>query len=80
MREIDSSYDEQLAALSEINWSLREQVIELTLSIAAMRENAALPSNSNSSDIRAAVRDHAGRPRVAGSARSGNVMKVRGHK
>jgi hypothetical protein len=44
MREINSSHDANLAALSDINHSLRQQVIELVLTIAAMRENADLPS------------------------------------
>jgi hypothetical protein len=44
MREINSSPDANLVALSEINHSLRQQVIELVLTIAAMRENADLPS------------------------------------
>jgi hypothetical protein len=44
MRELDSDQDAQLAALNEINHSLRQQVIELVLSIAAMRENADLLS------------------------------------
>ena len=44
MRKVDSDQDAQLAALNEINHSLRQQVIELVLSIAAMRENADLLS------------------------------------
>lgn len=44
MREVDSDQAAQLAALNEINHSLRQQVIELVLSIAAMRENADLLS------------------------------------
>ena len=42
MSELDSDQEAQLAALNEINRSLRQQVIELVLSIAAMRENADL--------------------------------------
>jgi hypothetical protein len=80
MREIDSSYDEQLAALSEINCSLREQVIELTLSIAEMRESAGLLSNVRSGSVRATSYDHVAAPRVSGSVRSATVVKMRGHK
>jgi hypothetical protein len=54
MREIDSNHDAQLAALSEINHSLRRQVIELILSIAAMREDADLLSGTISGGVRSA--------------------------
>ena len=79
MRELDSDQDAQLAALNEINHSLRQQVIELVLSIAAMRENADLLSGI-SCGVRTANCGPAKMTRPFGSAKSGNVMKMRGQR
>jgi hypothetical protein len=54
MRQVDSNHGAQLAALNEINHSLRQQVIELVLSIAAMREDADSLSRTFSKEVRTA--------------------------
>jgi hypothetical protein len=81
MREINSNQDANLAALSEINHSLRQQVIELVLSIAAMRENVELPSATISPAPGAANRGLAKMQRAFDSARSpASVKKARNHR
>ena len=76
MREVDSSHNAQLAALSEINHSLRQQVIELVLSIATMRENA----DSRPGTVSGAA---CGRPKMTrtfASAKSADFAKMRGQR
>jgi len=76
MREVDSSHHAQLAALSEINHSLRQQVIELVLSIATMRENA----DSGPGTVSGAA---CGRPKMTrtfGSTKSADFVKMRGQR
>lgn len=79
MREVDSN-DAQLAALSEINHSLRQQVIELVLSIAAMREDAGRLSGTISGGTRTANCERAKMTRAFGSTKSADIMKMRGQR
>lgn len=79
MREVDSN-DAQLAALSEINHSLRQQVIELVLSIAAMREDVDLLSGKISEGTRTANCERAKMARTFGSIKPTNIMKMRGQR
>jgi hypothetical protein len=73
MREINSNDDAQLAALNEINHSLRQQIIELSLSIAAMRETADITGG-----IRGAHRDRDQITGSFGSSKSATVLRMRG--
>jgi hypothetical protein len=79
MREVDSN-DAQLAALSEINHSLRQQVIELVLSIAAMREDVDLLSRTISEKKRTVNCQRAKMTRAFGSIKSTDIMKMRGQR
>jgi hypothetical protein len=79
MREVDSN-DAQLAALSEINHSLRQQVIELVLSIAAMREDVDLLSRTISEEKRTVSCQRAKMTRAFGSIKSTDIMKMRGQR
>ena len=80
MREIDSNDDSQLAALSEINHSLRRQVIELVLSIAAMREDADPLLRTISRGVSSPNCGRAKMTRAFGSTKSVGIMKMRGQR
>lgn len=82
MREVDSNHDAQLAALSEINHSLRQQVIELVLSIAAMRKDADMLSGTISGEVRTANCGRAKTTRAfrstkSADTKSADTMKMR---
>jgi hypothetical protein len=80
MREVDSN-DAQLAALSEINHSLRQQVIELVLSIAAMREDVDLLSGTISEGKKRTMNcERAKMTRAFGRIKSTDIMKMRGQR
>lgn len=72
MSEINSNYDAQLAALNEINHSLRQQVIELSLSIAEMRETA-----DRIGRIKGGVYDGGTMAGSFGQDKSATVLKMR---
>ena len=76
MREIDSHHDTQLEALNEINHSLRQQVIELVLSIAAMREDADVLSGTISGEIRTANCGRAKTTRAFRSTKSADTKST----
>lgn len=82
MREVNSSEDASLAALSEINQSLRQQVIELVLTIAAMRENAEPPSTMIPFGVGETNRGMVKMRRAFRSTKSGDSLKnkARGHR
>jgi len=50
----DSNQETTLSSLCELNRSLRQQAVDLVLSIAAMKESAGLPSGTNLQEINSA--------------------------
>jgi hypothetical protein len=51
----DSNQEMTLSSLCEINRSLRQQAVELVLSIAAMKESAGLLSGANLQEMNSAT-------------------------